>query len=163
VPGSNYLNNSYNSLSGLLGLPIPGATSSGFDQLSEGYNNNIQSGISDLSSRGLVNTGATPELYTEAGSKYSQGAGAVQANAQNQFNQQQTQILNQLLGLGGPALAKSKTDIGQQEEIAGAGVDLFSGLFGTQQSPYSALTSTSSGFLSQPIGPLLSKILQLGP
>lgn len=130
MPGSNYIGNAYNTLSGALGIPVPGATASGFDTLSSGYSGAEASGVSDISRRGLTQSGATPELYTNLGEQYGRGATQTVAAGQQAQDAQTQQILNALLGLAGPAASVAGAGIGKELTEAGAGGELATGLFG---------------------------------
>ena len=143
---NNYTNTAFQSLTNLLNKPIPGGANANFDTLSGGYEDATQSGIANLSRRGLFNSGAVPELYTNAGEQFAQGAG--QATASNQLNQnQQIQtILNQILGLTAPTLQRAGLQNEQRNQTFGNIGSTAAGLFGTQ--PRTLFGPAQSGFIT---------------
>jgi len=163
MPGtpSSYLNTGTNALNNMLGLPIPGVDSPGFDQLSENYQGEEEQGISDIASRGLTTTGATPTMFQGLNQQYNQGAAQVNAAGTAAQQQQRLQILNTLLGLGGAASNLTRANALSTEEDVGAGGNILEGLFGTSPG---GLLSTGLG-TNQGVGGgkggLLSQILNL--
>ena len=146
MPGTNYIGNAYQTLSGLLGKDIPGASSAGFDSLSSGYDAGVSGGMSDITRRGLSNTGAFPQLYTNLNEEYNAGAGQVSAQAIAAQNQQTQQVLNQILGLGGPALQASEQKAANQAQEFGDIGATVGGLFG--KTGATIFGPASQGFLS---------------
>lgn len=130
MPGSNYLGSAYSTLSQLLGTPVAGPYSAGFDQLASGYKGAEEGGLADISRRGLTQSGAVPELYTKLGEDYAKGAGSIVSAGQQAQNAQTQQILDALLGLGGPAASRARADIGQEMTDIGSGADVVAGLIG---------------------------------
>lgn len=161
MPGTNYIGSAYQTLSNLLNTSIPGGASAGLDSLSGGYNTGVDSGIADLSRRGLTGSGAVPELYTSAGEQFAQGAG--QATAQNQLalNKQRQAILDQILGLTSPTLQQASLQNAQQAQLFSNIGQTAAGLFGTQ--PRTIFGPAQSGFLSSGLfnnpGSFLNQVL----
>ena len=145
MPGSpaSYLNTGNSALTKMLNTPIPGLDSPGFDTLSTSYDSAEQSGISDIASRGLTTTGATPSMYRDLNAGYARGSGQVVASGAAQQEQQRLAILNALLGLGSSGLNVSRAGTGSTLEDIAAGGDVATGLFGAP---------TGANFLSGQLG-----------
>lgn len=163
MAGNSNLSSAYSSVSQMLGLPVAGPYSAGFDQLSGQYNDETEGGMADISRRGLGQSGAVPNLYTKAGSAYSQGAGQVVSSGQQAQNAQTQQILNALLGIGGAQVGQAGADINSQLQKFGAGGQLFEGAVGAPTGNSIWGPAAPGGFLSQGLwgnkNALLSKIL----
>lgn len=162
MPGNpaSYLNTGSGKLTSLLNTPIPGVDSAGFDSLSTDYDTAEQGGISDIASRGLTTTGATPSLYRNLNTKYQEGAGQVVAQGAEQQNQQRLAILNALLGLGSAGLNVSRANAGSELENVNSGAGLLEGLFGAPSNPnfLTGAPSSSGGLLSAGVKNLLSQL-----
>jgi len=137
-------------LSGLLGTPIAGADAAAFDNLSNQYVGATQQGMSDIASRGLTQSGAVPQLFTNAGEQYATGAGQAVAAGQQQQNQQSLQILNSLLGLGSTAAGTTEAGLGTLESGIGTGVEAATGLFGN--APNTLFGPGGGGLISKGLG-----------
>lgn len=149
MPGSpaSYLNTGNSALTKMLNTPIPGLDTAGFDSLSTSYDTAEQSGISDIASRGLTTTGATPSMFRTLGSEYNQGAGQVVAQGAAEQEQQRLAILNSLLGLGSVGLNVSRANAASEFSDTGIGSDIATGIFGP---PSAASSSPGASLLSTP-------------
>lgn len=165
MAGTNFIGNAYQQLSQLLGTPIPGRDSSGFDALSNQYSGTTQSGMADITRRGLSQSGAVPQLFESAGEQYASGAGNVVASGQQQQNQQTQQILAAMLGLTGAQEGRARYDTASRLSDYGAGADALIGLFGDR--PGTLFSGPATGFLSSGIygnpKSLFSRLLGLVP
>ena len=153
MPGSNYIPQAQGVLDRLLSTPFPGAATAGFDQLSDQYTSDESQGIADIARRGLMNTGAVPELYTNLGAAYAKGAAGAVAQAQQQINQRKIQLLNSLLNLGTDASRVAQGDLAQSS----FGQDIWSGL-ATGAFGYPTDGNRGGGLLSKGIYNLLSQL-----
>ena len=144
----------------MFNTPIPGLDSAGFDQLSTSYDTEEQAGLSDIASRGLTTTGATPELYRGLQGEYSRGAANVVAQGAQTEDQQRLQILNSMLGLGSAGLNVSRANTGNLFENLGFGSDILEGLFGlpTSTNFLTGAPGGSGGLLSKGVGNFLSQL-----
>lgn len=152
MAGTNYIGNAYQQLSQMLSTPIAGRDSAGFDALSGQYGSTVDSGMADISRRGIGQSGAVPELFQKAGEQYATGAGQVVASGQLQENQRMQQILQAMLGLGNAQAGQSRADMSQRLETTGAIESGLVGLFGdtpTAQSLFNPNAPNQPGLISK--------------
>lgn len=147
MAGTNYVTQGQSVLDRLMKQPTPAMYSPGGDALSEGYRESTESGLSNIASSGLTETGAVPTMFTNAGAAYQKGVTQNVAQGQLAQNQQRLQLLQSLLGLGSNAMQQARAGALSGLFTQEAGANVLEGAFGQDQ-----------GLLSSGIRDLLSRL-----